>query len=112
MQKLRNSLGVQQSVFKQLFEENENTTTASYVVAEKVVRYSRPFTDGKFVQKCIQDVVKLMVPKQAHFFEKISLSRTNIARRIEEIGENISEQLQSKADTFNIFHWLLMKAVI
>ena len=44
-----------------------------------------------------------MVPKQAHLFEKISLSRTTIARRIEEIGENISEQLQSKGDTFQYF---------
>ena len=44
-----------------------------------------------------------MVPKQAHLFEKISLSRTTIARRIGEIGENISEQLQSKADPFEYF---------
>ena len=42
-----------------------------------------------------------MVSKQAHRFEKI-ISRTTIAR-IEEIGENISEQLQSKADTYEYF---------
>ena len=35
--------------------------------------------------------------------KKISLSRTTIARRIKEIGENISEQLQSKADAFEYF---------
>ena len=29
--------------------------------------------------------------------------KTTIARRIEEIGANISEQLQSKADTFEYF---------
>ena len=44
-----------------------------------------------------------MVSKQAHFFEKVSFSRTTIARGIEEIGENISEQLQSKANTFEYF---------
>ena len=44
-----------------------------------------------------------MVPKQANLFEKISLSKPTIARRIEETGENISEQLQSKADTFEYF---------
>ena len=35
--------------------------------------------------------------------KKISLLRTTIARRIEEIGENIFEQLQSKAETFEYF---------
>ena len=44
-----------------------------------------------------------MVPKQAHLFEKVSLSRTTIARRIEDIGENISEQLQWKADLYEYF---------
>ena len=44
-----------------------------------------------------------MVPKQAHLFEKVCLSRTAVTRRIEEIGENISKQLQSKADTFEYF---------
>ena len=102
-EKLRNSLGVQQSVFKKPIEENENAITASYVVAEKVTRLSRSFTDGEYARECIQDVAKLMVPKQAHLFEKISLSRTTIAGRIEEIGENISEQLQSKADSFEYF---------
>ena len=103
VKKLRNSLGVQQSVFKKLIDENENAITACYVVAEKVARFSRPFTDGEFARVCIQDVANVMVPKQAHLFEKISLSRTTIARRIEETGENIYEQLQSKADIFEYF---------
>ena len=103
VEKLRNSLGVQQSVFKKPIEKNENAITASYVVAEKAARYLRPITDGEFARECIQDIAKPMFPKQAHLFEKISLSRTTIARRIEEIGENISEQLQSKADTFQYF---------
>ena len=103
VEKLRNSLGVQQSVFKKLLEENENAITASYVVAEKVARFSKPFTDAEFARECVQDVAKLMVPKQAHPFEKISLSRTTIARRIEKFGENVSELLQSKADAFEYF---------
>ena len=103
VEKLRNSLGVQQSVLKEPIEENENAVTASYVVAEKVARFSRPFTDGEYARECIQDVAKLMVPKQANLFEKISHSRTTIARRIEEIGENISEQLQSKTEIFEYF---------
>ena len=68
MEKLRNSLGVQQSVCKKPIEENENAITASYVVAEKIARYSRPFTDDEFARECIQDVAKLMVPKASKPF--------------------------------------------
>ena len=66
--KLRNSLCVQQSVFKKPIEENENAITASFVAAEKVVRYSKPFIDGEFVRECIPDVAKLTIPQQAHLF--------------------------------------------
>ena len=48
VEKLRNSLGMQQSVVKKPIEEKENAITASHVVTEKVARYSRPFTDGEF----------------------------------------------------------------
>ena len=103
VEKLRNFLCVQQSVFKKPIEESESAITASYVVAEKVARFSRPFIDGEFARECIQDVAKLMFPMQAHLFEKVSLSRSTIARIIEEIGKNISEPLQSIADTFKYF---------
>ena len=43
-----------------------------------------------------------MVPDQAHLFEKISLSRATVSRRIQEIGQNISDQL-SKAKSFMCF---------
>ena len=61
---------MQQSILKKSIEENENAITASYVVAEKVASYSRPFRNGKFARECIRDVAKLMVPKQTHLFEK------------------------------------------
>ena len=53
VKKLRNSMGVQQSVFKKPIEENKNAVTTSYVVAEKVARFFRPFTGGEFALGCI-----------------------------------------------------------
>ena len=87
VKKLRNFLCVQQCVF-----------------SKKVSCYSKPFIrEGEFPRECNQDVAKLMVPKQANLFKKGSLSRTAIANSIEEIGENIFEQLQLKAGTFEYF---------
>ena len=48
-------------------------------------------------------VTKLLVPDQAHLFKKISLSRATILCRIQEIGQNISDQLSLKAKSFICF---------
>ena len=52
------------------------------------------------MRSCINMVTKLLVPDQAHWLEKISLSRATISRRVEEIGQNISDQLSLQAKSF------------
>jgi len=66
------------------------------VIAEKMARSARPFTDWEFVRNCMQEVAKIMLPNQARLFENISLSRNSNARRIEDIGEDLSGQLSSE----------------
>ena len=48
-----------------------------------------------------------MIPDQAHLLEKISLSRATILRRIQEIGQNISDQLSLKTKSFMCFLFAL-----
>ena len=70
VEKLQSSLSAQQNTFKKVVERTEKSVIASYVIAEKIVRSARPFTDGEFVRDCMQEVAKIaMVPdKQARFF--------------------------------------------
>jgi len=44
-----------------------------------------------------------MLPNKARLFEDISLSRNRFARRIENIGEDLYEQLSSKTGEFQYF---------
>ena len=50
-------------------------------------------------------VAKILLPDKARLFEEINLStsRNTITRRIEDIGEDVSEQLSSKTDKFQCF---------
>ena len=103
VEKLQNSLFAEQNLFKKLVQQTENAVAASFIVAEEIARSSRLFTNGEFVRSCINKATKLLVPDQANLFEKISLSRVTISRRVEEIGRNISNQLSLKAKSFMCF---------
>ena len=100
VKKLESSLSAQQNTFTKVVQQNEKSVIASYVIAEKIARSARPFTDGDFVKECMQEVAKVMLPDKSRLFEDISLSRNSIARRIEDIGEDLSEQLSSKTSEF------------
>ena len=81
------------------------------MVAEKIARSARPFTDGEFDRECMQEIAKVILSDKSRLFEDISFSRNSIARIIEDIGEDLSEQLSSKTSKFQCFPWLLMKAL-
>ena len=109
--KLKSSLSAQQNIFTKFVAQNEKSVMAPYVIAKKTARSARPFTDGEFVRECMQEVAKVMLPDKSRLFDDISLSRNSIARRIEDIGEDLSGQLSSKTSEFQCFPWLSMKAV-
>ena len=101
--KLKSSLFAQQNTFTKFVAQNEKSVIASYVIAEKIARSAEPFTDGEFVRECMQEVSKVMFPDKSRLFNDISLSKNSIARRIEDIGEDLSGQLSSKTSEFQCF---------
>ena len=109
--KLKSSLSAQQNTFTKFVARNEKSVIASYVIAEKIARSARPFTDSEFVRECMQEVAKVMLPDKSRLFDDISLSRNSIARRIEDIGKDLSGQYLQKQLSFNVFPWFSMKAV-
>ena len=52
----------------------------------------------------MQEVAKVMLPDKSRLFDDISLSRNSIARRIEDIDEDLSGQLSSKTSEFQCFY--------
>ncbi|KAI7802668.1 putative general transcription factor II-I repeat domain-containing protein 2-like [Triplophysa rosa] len=89
--KLATNLKAQQNTFTKQCAIQESVTKASYVVAHKIAKHSKPFSDGEFVKNCMVQ------------FEKISLSRRTITRRVEVIDEELFSELKKKADGFSLF---------
>ena len=60
----------------------------------------KSYSKGDFVNKCLTDVAEEMCPKMVQEFEKISLSRLTIARRIDELAGDICDTLKDKKKNF------------
>ena len=70
---------------------------ASYVVAQKIAKKSRPFSDGEFIQECCVDILNVLGCKGQELSKAVAdipLSRPTITRRIEDISENIKITLK------------------
>lgn len=56
--------------------------------------------DGNIVKECMMEAVAVVCPEKVKLFKTISLSRNTIARRIDDIGNNILHQISGKAQRF------------
>ena len=80
--------------------DNEKTVQCSFLIAQKIAQTMKPYSEGDFVKKCLTDVTEEMYPKMVQEFEKISLSRWTIARRIDELAGDICDTLKHKVKNF------------
>ena len=60
----------------------------------------KPYSEDDSVKKCHTDVAEKMCPKMVQEFEKISLLRWMIARRIDELADDIFDTLKNKVKNF------------
>jgi hypothetical protein len=79
---LKKSLKLQQSVFKEVSEDAESYVKVSYIIAQKIVKRSKPFSDGEFVKECLVAAAEVVWPNKADAFKKISLSQMTDTRRV------------------------------
>uniref|UniRef100_A0A023F0X1 Proteinral transcription factor ii-i repeat domain-containing protein 2b n=1 Tax=Triatoma infestans TaxID=30076 RepID=A0A023F0X1_TRIIF len=90
----------QQNIFTKQSNIEKSTTKASYVVAHKIAKLCKPFSEAEFVKQCMVQVSEICCPEKKHIFENVSLSRRTIARRIENISGNLLDQLRTKIADF------------
>ena len=68
-----------------------NSTIASYEIAKLIVENSKTFSDGEFIKKCINKIIDIICPEKLPEINCVSLSRSTIVRRIEELSINIKK---------------------
>ncbi|UYV73035.1 EPM2AIP1, partial [Cordylochernes scorpioides] len=93
---LKRGLKSQQSLFTKVKTEQEAATRASFRVALEIAKRGNPFTDGEMIKECILAVVEEMCPEKVNLLKTVSMSANTVARRVENIAENISSQLFDK----------------
>lgn len=84
-------------------EKKFNILKSSYLIAHKIVKQSRAFTEGEFVKDYMIDVVNLLCPNELDTFQELSLSRTTITRRICDIAEYVTVKSKANFEEFEYF---------
>ncbi|XP_076645577.1 general transcription factor II-I repeat domain-containing protein 2-like [Halictus rubicundus] len=86
--KLRNSLESTASTA-------DRVVRASYLVSQILAKKMKPFFYGEIVKECLLAIADAAFPNQKDIISKISLPRFTVARRIDELLENIEESLRT-----------------
>lgn len=90
-------LQAQQNVFHRQTTIQETTTKASFMLSFKLAKVSKPLSEGEFLKECMIETAGLLCPESKGKFEKLSLSRRTVTRRVELIDEDLASKLNSKA---------------
>ena len=102
-QRLMAYLQSQQIFFRRQTASQDSITKASFVLGFKLAKASKPFSEGEFFKECMVETAGLLCPENKDKFEKISLSRRTVTRRVELIDEDIASKLQKKAECFKLY---------
>ena len=83
--------------------ESATSTRVSFKISREIAAAGKSFTEKEFIKKCMIRAVSLICQNEIKKFENVSLSRTTVQQRIEDIAENITEQLCHKAMQFSYY---------
>lgn len=100
---LKNSLSIQRQIFTNQSQQNEAAVKASFKVSHILAKAGKPFTDGQLVKDCILVSVEEICPDKRSLFNAISLSANTVARRTEDLGNNVVYQLKDACKDFEWF---------
>ncbi|VEN48298.1 unnamed protein product [Callosobruchus maculatus] len=104
---LKRKLSAQKQIFTRANSESTCYVKASYAVAAILAKKMKPYSDGEIVEECLETVAEILYPEKKKDFSNISLSRQTIARRVDDIGKHIEDNLKNRASEF-IFYALAL----
>ncbi|XP_056642617.1 general transcription factor II-I repeat domain-containing protein 2-like [Diorhabda sublineata] len=103
IQKLKANIEKQQQMFHKQRTQLDNVVKASFIVSSKLTKALKPFAEGEFIKECMLEVCGILCPGKKNEFEKISLSRRTVVRRIEMMANDIKTTLTDRMAGFDSF---------
>ncbi|CAI6369038.1 unnamed protein product [Macrosiphum euphorbiae] len=93
---LKRKLQSQQNVMTKATTSQQSSLLASYIISNEIAKSEKSLSDGEFVKNCAVKMAKsINENKIASEFEKISLSRRTVTRRIADTDSAIRKTLQT-----------------
>ena len=68
--------------------------------AYEIEKPGKPFLEVEFVKDKLLKVTEIVCPDKLRAFQNVSSSRMSITRRVEEIGSDINDQLNSDIEKY------------
>jgi len=100
---LKKTISTQRNVFIKQNTAQKASTLAGYVVAYKIAKNNKPYSEGEFVKDCMVSMSKILCPEKIKEFESVSLSRKTVTTRIDAIASNLSTQFRQSIENFKYF---------
>ncbi|KAE9521397.1 hypothetical protein AGLY_018219 [Aphis glycines] len=100
---LKKTISTQRNVFIKQNTAQKASTLAGYVVAYKIAKNNKPYSEGEFVKDCMVSMSKILCPEKIKEFESVSLSRKTVTTRIDAIALNLSTQFRQRIANFKYF---------
>lgn len=96
IQSLQSALLNQQDILSSFSRGDASVTEASFLVAWNIARFKRPYGEGEFIKKNMEEVIKILDPgnvKLHKLISQIPMSRRTTERRICQISECVQNNL-------------------
>lgn len=93
----------QQSTFTRSRDIADGAVKASYLIANELVRASKPYSDGELVKTCMLKAAEVVCPEKRPAFANISLSRNTVADRVADLSSDLNSQMKDKIKSFIAF---------
>lgn len=104
-QRLVATLQDQQNTFIEQTAIQESSTETSYLLAFKLVKASKPFSEGEFLKYCMFETADILCPESKNKFEKISLSQRTVTHHVELFDEDLASKLNKKSSHLQYIPW-------
>ena len=69
-----------------------------------IAKNGKSYTEGDFVKQCLVKTAEIVCPEKAHLFNDISLNRSTVAERLNEMSSDLKQQLKCKSLRFEHFY--------
>lgn len=100
---LKKTISTQRNAFTKQNTAQKASTLAGYVVAYKIAKSNKPYSEGEFIKDCMVSMSKILCPEKIKEFESVSLSRKTVTTRIDAIALNLSIQFRQSIANFKYF---------